>query len=113
MSKFKPILDGACPICGKGKIFETKGSLFHMKAPKMHERCSECNYRFDKEPGYFFGAMYISYGLAVAELLPVFLVLSWFIPLGWIFAVMLVVLMLTMFFNFRVSRVLWIHIFHE
>lgn len=113
MSKFRPILSGACPICGKGKIFETKGSLLHLKAPKMYERCSECNYRFDKEPGYFFGAMYISYGMAIAELLPVFLIFTWFLPLSWMFVLMLLVLILTMFFNYRVSRVLWIHIFHE
>lgn len=113
MSKFTPILNGCCPICGKGKIFETKGSLLRLKAPKMHERCSECNYRFDKEPGYFFGAMYISYGLAIAELVPVFLIFAWFLPLAWIFTLMFAVLLVTMFFNFRFSRVLWIHIFHE
>lgn len=79
----------------------------------MYERCSECNYRFDKEPGYFFGAMYISYGMAIAELLPVFLVFTWFLPLGWLFVLMFAILLLTMFFNYRVSRVLWIHIFHE
>jgi len=113
MSDFKWVLNGTCPICGKGQIFETKGSLLHLKAPKMHERCSECNYRFDKEPGYFFGAMYISYGMAIAELIAVFLIINWFIPLGWLFAIMLTILILTMFFNYRVSRILWIHIFHE
>lgn len=113
MSKFTPILSGTCPKCGKGKIFETKGSLLRMKAPKMHEHCSECGYRFDKEPGYFFGAMYISYALAIAELFPVFFLCFWILPLGWMFTLMFLVLILTMFFNFRASRVLWIHIFHE
>ena len=113
MSDFKWVLSGTCPICGKGKVFETKGSLLHLKAPKMYERCSECNYKFDKEPGYFFGAMYISYGMAIAELMAVFLTINWFVPLGWLFAIMLTALVFTMFFNYRVSRLLWIHIFHE
>ncbi len=113
MSDFKWVLNGTCPICGKGKVFETKGSLLRLKAPKMYERCSECNYKFDKEPGYFFGAMYISYGMAIAELIAVFLLITWFVPLGVLFGIMFAVLMLTMFFNYRVSRILWIHIFHE
>jgi len=31
----------------------------------MHERCPVCNLRFEREPGYFLGAMYIGYGLAL------------------------------------------------
>src|SRR5260370_5966304 len=33
--------------------------------PKMHERCPVCDLKFDREPGYFLGAMYISYGLGI------------------------------------------------
>lgn len=32
----------------------------------MNDRCPVCGLRFDREPGYFLGAMYISYGLALA-----------------------------------------------
>jgi Protein of unknown function (DUF983) len=32
----------------------------------MHDRCPECGLHFNREPGYFLGAMYISYGLGVA-----------------------------------------------
>jgi hypothetical protein len=31
----------------------------------MHERCPACGLKFDREAGYFLGAMYISYGLGV------------------------------------------------
>lgn len=31
----------------------------------MHERCSTCGLLFNREPGYFLGAMYISYGLGL------------------------------------------------
>lgn len=109
----KPVIEGKCPICGEGKIFETKGSILRMQTPKMHEHCSNCGYKFDKEPGYFFGAMYISYGLAILELFPVFFLFFWLVPLGWLFAIMGFVLLITMFFNYRVSRVLWVHIFNE
>jgi len=31
----------------------------------MHDRCPSCGLRFNREPGYFLGAMYISYGLGL------------------------------------------------
>ena len=34
----------------------------------MHATCPECGLLFEREPGYFVGAMYISYGLAVPTL---------------------------------------------
>ena len=33
--------------------------------PKTHDRCPECDLLFNREPGYFLGATYISYGLGV------------------------------------------------
>jgi hypothetical protein len=32
----------------------------------MHDSCPTCGLHFNREPGYFLGAMYISYGLALA-----------------------------------------------
>jgi len=32
----------------------------------MHDRCPACGFHFNREPGYFLGAMYISYGLGLA-----------------------------------------------
>ena len=31
----------------------------------MNDRCPDCGLLFSREPGYFLGAMYISYGLAL------------------------------------------------
>ena len=36
--------------------------------PKMHERCPTCGLKFEREPGYFLGAMYVSYGLALVTI---------------------------------------------
>lgn len=32
----------------------------------MHDCCPTCGLHLNREPGYFLGAMYISYGLALA-----------------------------------------------
>ena len=34
----------------------------------MHERCPACDLKFEREPGYFLGAMYIGYGLALVTI---------------------------------------------
>jgi uncharacterized protein (DUF983 family) len=59
------ILRQCCPRCRAGKIF--RGSIFR-GFPKMFERCEVCNLKFEREPGYFLGAMYVSYGLALATI---------------------------------------------
>jgi uncharacterized protein (DUF983 family) len=51
-----------CPRCRSGKIFE--GSIFR-GLPKMAPYCSVCGLKFEREEGYFLGAMYISYALAL------------------------------------------------
>jgi uncharacterized protein (DUF983 family) len=55
------ILHGLCPRCRTGKIFRKSLWLF----PGMHARCSACGLKFEREDGYFLGAMYIGYGLGV------------------------------------------------
>ncbi len=48
-----------CPVCGRGKIF--KGWI------KTYERCPACNFAFEREPGYYTGA--IAVNLVVSEFL--------------------------------------------
>ena len=30
-----------------------------------HKNCSHCNLKYEIEPGFFYGAMYVSYALAI------------------------------------------------
>lgn len=55
-STFWSILHLRCPRCHHGRVFK---GLF-----AMNERCGVCALKFEREPGYFVGAMYISYALA-------------------------------------------------
>lgn len=61
ISAWQGIVRALCPRCRTGKIFQRSVWLF----PPMYERCPACNLKFDREPGYFLGAMYIGYGLGV------------------------------------------------
>jgi uncharacterized protein (DUF983 family) len=46
-----------CPRCGARSLFRTWFA--------MHERCAVCGLRFEREQGYFLGAIYINYGVTV------------------------------------------------
>lgn len=78
----------------------------------MHDRCPGCGLHFNREPGYFLGAMYISYGLALAVIfvfgLTLWWLTNWRIDKVALWAVVLFlpfVPMLTF-----LSRVLWIYL---
>lgn len=61
----KAILEQRCPRCREGKLFQkpTYGSLGFYK---MKPQCEVCEQVLDPEPGFYFGAMYISYAFIVA-----------------------------------------------
>jgi uncharacterized protein (DUF983 family) len=44
-----------CPRCGQGRLFKNW--------IRMNGRCPACDLRYEREPGYFLGSIYINYGL--------------------------------------------------
>src|SRR5687768_15243097 len=72
VSLLKSLLTETCPYCGKGKVFKP-GKRLPFQAPQMYSHCASCGKYLEGEPGYFFGAMYISYGLGVGLGIGIFL----------------------------------------
>ncbi len=106
------ILHEKCPHCGQSQVFEKSTKLFAM--PVMKESCEVCHYTFDREPGYFLGAMYISYGVAVLFGILTFLICrlffpqmpTVFVPLSMGFVILLIAKK-----NYKLSRIIYMHIF--
>ena len=78
----------------------------------MQECCPNCGLKFEREQGYFLGAMYISYGLALITIVALGLLLwaltSWSLQKIALWAILLFLPLaptLTLF-----SRVLWIYL---
>jgi len=78
----------------------------------MLERCPNCDLKFEREQGYFLGAMYISYGLALITIVVLALLLwastSWSLQRITLLAILLFLPLapsLTLF-----SRVLWMYL---
>ena len=78
----------------------------------MYERCPVCGLKFEREQGYFLGAMYISYGLALVTItiiaLLLWLGLKWSLQKTVVWAIVLFVPFAPLLTFF--SRVLWIYL---
>jgi uncharacterized protein (DUF983 family) len=99
-----------CPKCRKGDMFAN--SMYGFSSQKMNDTCPHCGYKFEREPGYFYVAMFISYAFIVAEM--VTLAVGTFILTGshnpWIYcAILLGVTFVLSPFNFRYSRVVLLY----
>ena len=91
-----------------------EGTLFTTRFMKMNNRCSCCGQSFTPEPGYYFGAMFVSYGINAVFFIAVWLSAYLFmkeISLTFMIVALLIVIVGLLPITFRLSRVLWIYIF--
>jgi uncharacterized protein (DUF983 family) len=73
-SKLNSILTGSCPRCQNESMYLDENPLHFSKLIKMHEKCSHCGLKYEIEPSFFYGAMYVSYALNVAFSIATFIV---------------------------------------
>ena len=104
-----------CPNCEKGKMFSKIGNPFLLQAPKMNTKCKECGFKFEKEPGFFFGAMFISYALVVAEMIASVVLFKFLLHFSYVsvFITAIGTILLLSTTNFRISRSIWIYMFYS
>ncbi|MGB5171612.1 MAG: DUF983 domain-containing protein, partial [Eudoraea sp.] len=112
-TKLYSILTGSCPKCHEESMYVDKnpyhlGTLF-----KMEERCSHCQTKYKLEPSFFYGAMYVSYGVGIAFAVAAFVIAFLILELS-LFNTFLVIVGTLVFFMpviIRLSRNIWINIF--
>ena len=73
-SNLYSILTGTCPKCQQESMYLDKNRFKLNKLLKMNEHCSHCGLRYEIEPSFFYGAMYVSYALNVAIGIAAFIV---------------------------------------
>ncbi|MDR0229442.1 MAG: DUF983 domain-containing protein [Flavobacteriaceae bacterium] len=120
MSYISKVLSGKCPHCGKEKVFHDKGSVLTFRMPKMTKECPSCGYNFHRETGFYFGAMYVSYAITVAEMVAVMVgrlilnsVFGLEINLLQTFIAIVVVILLSWTFTYRAARIMWLNMFYS
>ncbi|MFV8327327.1 DUF983 domain-containing protein [Flavobacterium sp. ZS1P14] len=112
-SKLYSILTGTCPKCQNESMYLDKNPLHFSKILKMHDNCSHCGLKYQIEPSFFYGAMYVSYGLNVAIGIAAFII-SFVIfgsSLKVAFIAIIASLILSFPFVLRLSRNIYINMF--
>ena len=78
----------------------------------MHEKCPVCGLKYEREPGYFLGAMYFSYLLSIPPVL-ILVLLLWRLT-SWRFDLVLVTAFVAYLplvpFVTRFARVVWMYV---
>ncbi len=113
-SGLSSILNLRCPKCRTGHLFQSgtilrPGSLF-----TMHPACPHCKQSFEPEPGFYFGAMFVSYGINTALFIGSWVALTLIYPnytLSLLLGILTAVVILSLPLSFRWSRSIWLALF--
>ncbi len=117
------MLGSRCPGCREARLFKVRNPYRLRSINGMHAACPQCGENFLREPGFYFGAAYVSYALTVALWVAVLVALYVFGDLGWVpftgmfdqpelFLCTGVVALLVLLPPLqRLSRSIWIHFF--
>ncbi|MBL7963394.1 MAG: DUF983 domain-containing protein [Flavobacteriales bacterium] len=112
-TKLYSIVHSKCPFCHEGQFFVSHPyDLAH--AGDLLAACPVCQEKYSREPGFYYGAMYVSYAIGVAvcvSLWVAFLVLAPATPLGWQVGAIAGVMVLAAPWFYALSKILWANMF--
>ena len=80
----------------------------------MHSACPHCNQSFEPEPGFYFGAIFVSYGINTALFIASWITLSLVYPsysLFLLLGLLVGIVLLSLPLSFRLSRSIWLALF--
>jgi len=111
--KIYSIITGTCPVCHEESMYKEKNPYKLGSIHKMNDRCSNCGTKYQMEPSFFYGAMYVSYALGVAIATATFIITFVFLDFEVFNAFISIVVVLTLLMPviMRLSRNIWINMF--
>ena len=110
---FQALSQCKCPRCRSGKMFPYPATQLK-NFSIMNKSCDVCGLEFEIEPGFFWGAMYVSYAISVATAITsaVALYVLFNDPEAWVYITTIITLIVLMSpLSDRYSRVLMIYFF--
>ncbi|MEN8886654.1 MAG: DUF983 domain-containing protein [Winogradskyella sp.] len=111
--KLYSILFGACPKCHHESMYIEKNPYKLSDIFKMHERCSHCQTKYQMEPSFFYGSMYVSYGVGIAFAVAAFVISNVIFESSLVVAFIAIIFTIIGFVPviMRLSRNIWINLF--
>ena len=73
-NKLYSILTGNCPKCHQDFMYKNSNAYQLSQTLEMHERCGHCQTKYKIEPSFFYGSMYVSYGVGVGFSVAAFMI---------------------------------------
>lgn len=112
LSLLQSILAMKCPRCRTGNLFTVPGSFVYKDLTVMPKTCPSCSQNYMPEPGFYYGAMFVSYGICGIWFLGFIAMCMFGFNLSVDTSFILLFVMIAIFFGwiFRISRSIWIHI---
>jgi uncharacterized protein (DUF983 family) len=107
------LIQGKCPRCREGDIFAYPISRI-TKFNVMNDTCPHCGIKLEPEPGYYQGAMFVSYAYAVILIGIISAILYFFFgnPSEWTYITACSIAILAIVpLNYRYSRILFLYLF--
>ena len=112
-TKLYSIITGTCPVCQEESMYKKSNPYKLGSIYDMHEKCSHCHTKYKIEPSFFYGAMYVSYGLGVAFSVAAFVIAHFFLGADLLVSFLAIIGTLIAFMPIimRLSRNIWINFF--
>jgi len=107
------IVHSKCSKCNLGDLY-VDNNPYHLRSlGKMKSSCEVCGQRYEPETGFYYGAMYVSYGLSVAMIfIPAYIMYMCFdASVTTLMVTIFSIYILTFPPLFRWSRNIWLNIF--
>ncbi|MCW5906419.1 MAG: DUF983 domain-containing protein [Chitinophagales bacterium] len=108
-SKLYSIVGMKCPRCHEGPLW--RSPFYKLKLYDMHESCPVCGLKYEREVGFWWGAMYVAYtfssGALLIVMLVTLLVLKWELPA--VFTAVGITALIGFTYNARLARSAWIN----
>ena len=113
-SKLYSIFALKCPRCNEGDLFPPGTFYSPARFTDMYKSCPCCGQTYEPEPGFYYGAMYVSFAISTAIFLGVLFVLYFLVDEITFTMVLISILLIVIGLlpvTFRLSRSMWLNIF--
>lgn len=107
------VVTNSCARCHQGKVFENSNPYSFKNGLTMKTHCSCCGLKYERETGFFYGAMYVTYALTSGIFIIIYLADALWIHMStWV--LLTIMTSLIVFLSpliFRFGRLFWLNFF--
>lgn len=110
---FYSVLFNKCPACNQGSVFKINNPYNLKHFDKMDDSCTFCETKYEKEPGFFQGAMYVSYALMSGWFMITWALDTFIFKTETVHFLLFFITTIILFMpvTFRTARLIWLNFF--